>query len=158
MKKRISIIFLSLLILISCSSIDNLTGPIKIINFNLWHGMNLDSLIMFSEYETPEIRKQRLENFLKAAEKIDPDIITLQECNKLPGIAKKIAKKLNMDEIHKIDNGGVKIFIGPPFNLKSGLTTPVRAQNTSRRLPVRPRQTTTWGQARKKITMILMAS
>ena len=96
----------------------------KILTFNLWHGMGRRNFMAMAPLESKKDRKKRLEAFLAAAERLRPDLICLQEANPLPALARKISLALNMDEIHQVCNAGVRNpFFGLPAGLKSGMIT-----------------------------------
>ncbi len=96
---------------------------LKVLNYNVWHGLNPTSVLRFGEYETADARRSRYENFLSQARAFDADVLFLQEVNPAPGMSRRIAKDLGMDAVWQIDNAGLKLgSAGVPTNLRSGLT------------------------------------
>ena len=104
-------------------SVDSESTTLKIITFNIWHGLITDEGILeLGEYETSGRREVRYSQLLAELQRLDPDVIALQEANPLPDYATKIASDLGFDEIHQIANGGVKLFgLGIPSNVSEGL-------------------------------------
>jgi len=52
---------------------------------------------------------------------LSPDIIAVNEANKLPGYARSLSKELDYDQIHHIGLGGLRIGpIGLPVYLREG--------------------------------------
>lgn len=91
----------------------------KILTFNLWHGLTQNGISLKS-VERPQERETRLEGFLRLAREAGPDLIFLQEVNPAPALARRIARELHMDEIHKVCNSGVKLLWGVPLTFRSG--------------------------------------
>jgi len=124
-------IFALLLALLSACGGDDPAGPfspgvqpktLRVLTFNLWHGLNPKGVISFEEYETPAGREARLKSFLRQARDLDPDVLLLQEVNPLPQLTGRIAEELGFDAVFAIDNAGVKIGpVGFPTNFRSGL-------------------------------------
>lgn len=94
---------------------------LKVGTYNLWHGLDPVGLYKFREYETPMAREKRFQLFLKYARQADVDVWLLQEANMLPDIAERLATELDMDQVHQVDNCGVKLGWGLPVNFRSGL-------------------------------------
>ena len=95
---------------------------LKVLTYNLWHGLNPTGVWRFSEYETPAEREKRLQGFYRYARALDPDVMFLEEVNPAPGLTERIARDLCYDYSFEIDNAGVKIgAVGLPLNLRSGL-------------------------------------
>ncbi len=105
------------------------TNPpiLKILNYNVWHGLNPTSILRFGQYESAHQRELRYAGFLAQARAFDPDVLLLQEVNPAPSMSRRIARDLGLDVVWQIDNSGVKLGpIGLPSNLRSGLTTLAR--------------------------------
>jgi endonuclease/exonuclease/phosphatase family metal-dependent hydrolase len=109
--------------------------PLTIATYNLWHGLDPVGTLKFREYETREGREARLQAFLAVIRKADPDLLFLEEVNPLPKCARRIAGELGMDEIHQVDNCGLRIGpVGVPVNLRSGLAILAKRDLRLRRL------------------------
>lgn len=95
---------------------------LKVLTYNLWHGLNPTGVWRFSEYETPAERETRLQGFYRYARAFDPDVMFLEEVNPAPALTARIARDLGYDYSFEIDNAGMKIgAVGLPINLRSGL-------------------------------------
>lgn len=95
---------------------------LRVIDYNLWHGLNPTSLTRFGEFETAEVREKRLQGFLQYARRIDPHVIFLQEVNPVHSLSQRIADELGMTRVYQVGNSGLKIgSVGLPTNLFSGL-------------------------------------
>lgn len=92
----------------------NLTEPLKVINYNVWHGLTLDGL------KTPSIesegnKEKRVKHQISMLKAADADIIFMQEVNPVAAklfkrsLTKRYAQALNMEYINRIDNCGIKI-------------------------------------------------
>ena len=108
---------------LTTEAVDSESTSLKILTFNAWHGLVTDEgILKLGEYETSDRREVRYSEFLEELQRLDPDVIALQEANPLPEYATKIASDLGFDEIHQIANGGVKLFgWGIPLNVSEGL-------------------------------------
>jgi endonuclease/exonuclease/phosphatase family metal-dependent hydrolase len=95
--------------------------PIKLININVWFGMNGQGWWKIGDYETRQRKGARLRGLVSGLKALDPDIITIQEANKLPAYAAKIARALGYDAVWKVQNSGIKVLgIGVPLNFTAG--------------------------------------
>jgi len=102
---------------------------LRVLNYNLWHGLNGAGFIKFRELE-PEgrrIRRQKVQ--LEQLKALDADLIFLQEVNPLYSRSTEIAQALSMDYIAQYDQAGMRVFgLGLPFNLKTGLSILARPE------------------------------
>ncbi|MCX7677821.1 MAG: endonuclease/exonuclease/phosphatase family protein [Spirochaetes bacterium] len=116
-------LFPSLLLLMVMISIQSLFGhDIKIISFNVWHGMNRATFFEVDEYETREKREMRFRIFVDYVKTYSPDILAIQEANPIPHYVKKLSRALNYHSKWRITNCGIKFFgIGIPQNFSEGL-------------------------------------
>ncbi len=97
-------------------------NDLKIVTFNVWYGFGEEGTLAFEEREDRETREQRYRIAIKELKRLDPDIIAIQEANKVPGYAERMAKDLGYDEIHQVINAGLKVGpVGIPTNLKMGI-------------------------------------
>lgn len=94
---------------------------IKIVNMNVWFGLDARGYRKFGEYESESRRQQRFQMLCAGLQALDPDVIGIQEANKLPQYADKLAARLDYDTVWKITNSGVKILgFGIPVNFTAG--------------------------------------
>ncbi|MCZ7583842.1 MAG: endonuclease/exonuclease/phosphatase family protein [Deltaproteobacteria bacterium] len=97
-------------------------NTLKVLTYNVWHGLNPTGLIRFSEYETAEERDTRYRHFLDQVRRLDPDVLLLQETNPAPVFTARLARDLGYDRVFSLDNGGLRVgSVGLPTNLRSGL-------------------------------------
>ena len=101
---------------------DNTTAKCTTIaNLNAWFGSDCRGIFKFGEYESDTVRNTRLKNLTIGLRDIQPDIIGIQEANKLPAYADKLSKALDLDSVWKITNSGIKFFgFGIPMNFSAG--------------------------------------
>lgn len=100
----------------------------RVITWNLWHGLSGGGLIKFGELESEDRRRFRFEQQVDTLEKAQADVICLQELNPAKAMADDFAKALGMTAISIKDNAGIKWKgMGIPTNLESGLAILYRA-------------------------------
>ena len=100
----------------------------KILTFNLWHGLARTGRVRLKSAEAPGKKDLRLNGFLRLARDAQPDLILVQEANPAQGTARRIASFLGMNEIHKVSNAGMKFVIGFPPSYRSGLVILARKE------------------------------
>ena len=120
MKKRVffilSIIFLTTF-LVSGAQADD----VKIINYNVWFGIDGHGDFKMGEYEYPSTRGRRYDLLVSGLSGLNPDIIGIQEGNKLPAYARRLGRDIGYDTVWKIGNSGVKVLgFGLPVNFIEG--------------------------------------
>lgn len=119
MKKTISIIFTLLVILsvaVAASAKD-----VKLIDYNVWFGLDGHGTFKMGEYEDKATRGKRFDLLVSELKKMSPDVIGIQEANELPGYARKLARKIGYSAVWKVGNSGLKLFgFGIPVNFTEG--------------------------------------
>lgn len=96
-------------------------GELKIVTINVWSGLNYKGILKMGEYESKYIREIRNSILVNQLRSLNPDVIALQEANKLPRYANRLAKNLRMDRIYSVGLGGIRVgCLGIPTNLKEG--------------------------------------
>ncbi len=119
MKKTISI-FIALLIILAVSA----TAPakdVKLVNYNVWFGLDGNGTFKMGEYEDKATRSKRFDLLVKELKKMSPDVIGIQEANELPGYARRLARKIGYSAVWKVGNSGLKLFgFGIPVNFTEG--------------------------------------
>jgi len=114
MKFKIITIILSLLALINAE-------PLKVVTINVWSGLDYIGNFKMGEYESQAVREQRYHILVKQLKQLDPDVIALNEANRLPRYARRIAKDLGYDQVHHLGVAGIHFGpIGLPINLREG--------------------------------------
>lgn len=95
---------------------------IKLLTYNLWHGLSGRGFIKMSELEPRDRPHKRTLRQIELLDEIRPDIIFLQEVNPLHEKLPLFMDELNLSGEGQSDLCGVKLqFLGPPFNLNSGI-------------------------------------
>ena len=96
-------------------------GELTIVTINVWSGLIYEGTFKMGEYESKDIRGKRYAILVNQLRTLDPDVIALQEANKLPHYASRLARDLKMDRIYSVGLGGMKMgCLGIPTNLKEG--------------------------------------
>lgn len=95
--------------------------PFRMIDLNVWSGTDYQDTLRFNMWENPEVMEQRyqiLSTYLKEAR---PDVIFIQEASPVDRYARRLAKDLDMDEVHQVCIAGLKVFgLGLPLGFKEG--------------------------------------
>jgi len=114
MKYKIIIIILLLHVIINAE-------PLKVVTINVWSGLDYIGNFKMGEYESQVVREQRYQILVNQLKQLDPDVIALNEANKLPRYARSIAKDLGYDQVHHLGVAGIHFGpIGLPVNLREG--------------------------------------
>ena len=94
---------------------------VRIVNINVWFGLEPRGIFKFKEYEKSEKRRLRFQHLTAGLKELSPDIIGIQEANKLPGYANRLAGALDYDAVWRAANVGIKLFgLGIPYNFTAG--------------------------------------
>lgn len=94
---------------------------LKVVTINVWSGLDYIGSLKMGEYESAKIREQRYQILLKQLKELTPDVIALNEANRLPRYARRIARDLGYDQIHHLGVAGVHVGpLGLPVNLREG--------------------------------------
>lgn len=89
--------------------------------FNVWFGLDGKGILCIGEHENEETQEKRYQGLLAGLREYDPDVVLIQEANMLPSYAGRLAEDVGMDEIHAVNNGGVRAGpVGIPTNLRMG--------------------------------------
>ena len=95
--------------------------PIKLVNINVWFGMDGQGWWKIGDYENRQRKDARFRGLVRGLKALEPDVIVIQEANKLPAYARKIAQALDYDAVWKVQNAGIKILgFGIPYNFTAG--------------------------------------
>ena len=100
---------------------------LKIINYNLWHGLG-EGFLKREELEPSSHKKKRFQQQMRLLKEAKPDILFLQEVNPVSSLPGKIAKELGMAAVFQNTNCGVSFLgLGLPINLDMGIAILVRS-------------------------------
>ncbi|UCD55962.1 MAG: endonuclease/exonuclease/phosphatase family protein [Candidatus Hydrogenedentota bacterium] len=95
---------------------------LKIISFNTWFGLDGKGVFRMGELESGQKKEKRYQGLVAGLREYDPDILFIQEANPLPRYVRRLAKDVGMNEIHAVNNGGVRVGpVGIPTNLRMGI-------------------------------------
>ncbi len=118
--KKNAVIFLCFLIVI-CFSSWAFGDEIVIVNYNVWSGIDGKGLIKMGEFESAEVRLARYKILVDGLVDTSPDIVGIQEANKLPGFTRRLGRDICCDPVWRIANSGLKLFgFGFPTNFTEG--------------------------------------
>ncbi len=96
-------------------------ASLRILDINVWSGLNYKGSIKMGEYETRDVREKRYQALLTQIKKLNPDVIGIQEANKLPDYAERLAQDTGYDIFFHVGLGGVRLGpVGLPWNLREG--------------------------------------
>lgn len=94
----------------------------RILTYNLWHGLDPDSTLYFRALEPKLRRQKRKEQLFDLLSKIDVDVCFFQEICPLPELAGELEQILKMRAYLQGDLMGIRLFgFGAPVHLHSGL-------------------------------------
>lgn len=94
----------------------------RVLTYNTWHGLTGAGLLSFGELEPASRRRLRFQLQDRELSDSGADLLFLQELNPVGERAKRLARQLAKDEVHQVDQAGMKLFgYGVPSNLSSGL-------------------------------------
>lgn len=99
----------------------NMSNSLRILDINVWSGLDYKGYLKMGEYESDVVREKRYQALITQIKRLDPDIIGIQEANKLPCYATRLADALGYDVFYHVGLGGVRLGpIGFPWNLREG--------------------------------------
>jgi endonuclease/exonuclease/phosphatase family metal-dependent hydrolase len=94
----------------------------RLLTFNLWHGLSPSSLVAFEALEPTARRLMREELQEQLLADVDADFSFFQECNPIAAREKRLAARLDRVAVSQPDLVGLKLLgLGFPYNLNSGL-------------------------------------
>lgn len=128
--KKLAILIFFILITIILVDASQFFGPdqsmysqdyLRILDINVWSGLNYKGFLKMGEYETAATREKRYQALCSQIKKLDPDIIGINEANKLPKYAERLANDMGYEAFYHIGVGGIRLgAIGLPWNLREG--------------------------------------
>ncbi len=100
---------------------NNHLEPVKFVTINVWFGMDGRGVYKIGDYENQARKKARFSVLIAGLQELSPDVVAIQEANRLPGYARKISRVLDYHAVWKVQNSGVKIAgFGIPVNFTAG--------------------------------------
>jgi len=94
---------------------------LRVVTINVWAGLDYKGSLKMGEYQDEDTRALRTRNLVEQLKELDPEIIVVNEANKLPRYARSLSRELGYDRIYHVGLGGLRIGpIGLPVNLREG--------------------------------------
>ena len=94
---------------------------LRVLTINVWSGLDYKGSLKMGEYESKKVRKKRYKALVAQINALAPDIIGLQEANKLPDYAERLAREMAYDAFYHLGIGGIRLGpVGLPWNLREG--------------------------------------
>jgi hypothetical protein len=94
---------------------------LRILDINVWSGLNYQGNLTMGEYESQAVREKRYRALVTQIKQLDPDVVGIHEANKLPGYARRLAAETGYKAFYHLGLGGVRLGpIGLPWNLREG--------------------------------------
>jgi len=99
----------------------NEANRLRIVDINIWSGLDYKGKLMMGEYESAQVRELRYQSLLSQLQELKADVIGIHEANLLPQYARRIALNLDYDVYYHVGVGGVRAGpIGLPWNMREG--------------------------------------
>lgn len=121
---RVAVIRLATFVALIALPGSGIAEPLKtlrIVTINVWSGLDYRGHFRMGEYEEAAIRKRRNEILINQLRELAPDIVALNEANKLPQYARKMAQELGCNKVWHVGVGGLRAGpVGLPVNLREG--------------------------------------
>lgn len=120
--KRFHTLFLFILLSFSVTDYSFAQGhTLRVLDINVWSGLDYIGYLKMGEYETPQVREKRYQALVTQIRQLNPDIIGINEANKLPVYAERLAQETGYEAFYHVGVGGVRLGpIGLPWNLREG--------------------------------------
>ncbi len=97
------------------------TNSIRILDINVWSGLNYHGHFTMGEYEPPAVREKRFQALCSQIRQLNPDVVGINEANKLPDYAERLARETSYEVFYHVGLGGVRLGpVGLPWNLREG--------------------------------------
>jgi endonuclease/exonuclease/phosphatase family metal-dependent hydrolase len=94
---------------------------LRVLTINVWSGLDYKGSLKMGEYEAAQRRDRRTRILLEQLRALKPDVIAVNEANKLPAYARMLDRELGYDPVHHVGLGGLRIGpLGLPVNLREG--------------------------------------
>ncbi len=137
-------------------------GTLEVMTFNVWHGLRSGESRKKFPGEAPERAEKRFAWQIAEVQRLDPDVLFLQEVNPNQPQARRYAEALGYDEIHKVTSCGLHLgaIFKIPKNMNEGLAILAKPELRLRRvgkkrLSGNAKCTATWGIQTKESRYVL---
>lgn len=117
--KKVGLISICLMILLLPEHL--VAERVRVITINVWAGLDYKGSLKMGEYEDAQTRNLRTRILVQQLSELDPDLVAINEANKLPGYARDLSRELGYDYVYHVGLGGLRAGpIGLPVNLREG--------------------------------------
>jgi len=107
---------------------------LTVLTINVWSGLDYRGSLKMGEYEEKAVRQQRTQALIGELQGLSPDVVALNEANKLPRYGRRLARALGYDRVWHVGLGGLRAGpVGIPCNLREGDVLLARPQLAMRR-------------------------
>jgi endonuclease/exonuclease/phosphatase family metal-dependent hydrolase len=94
---------------------------LTVLTINVWSGLDYRGSLKMGEYEEKAVREQRTRILIDELRALSPDVVALNEANKLPRYGRRVARQLGYDRVWHVGLGGLRAGpVGIPCNLREG--------------------------------------
>jgi endonuclease/exonuclease/phosphatase family metal-dependent hydrolase len=94
---------------------------LTVVTINVWSGLDYRGYLKMGQYEQKAVRKQRTGVLVEQLKALAPDLVALNEANRLPRYARRVARDLGLDRVWHVGLGGLRAGpVGLPVNLREG--------------------------------------
>ncbi len=94
---------------------------LTVLTINVWSGLDYRGYLKMGEYEPKAARQQRTRLLIGELRRLAPDVVALNEANKLPRYGRGLARELGYDRVWHVGLGGLRAGpVGIPYNLREG--------------------------------------
>jgi endonuclease/exonuclease/phosphatase family metal-dependent hydrolase len=94
---------------------------LTVLTINVWSGLDYRGSLKMGEYEEKAVRQQRTQALIGELQGLSPDVVALNEANKLPRYGRRLARALGYDRVWHVGLGGLRAGpVGIPCNLREG--------------------------------------
>ena len=120
LKKKSAILLLGILLILAADAARAQT-LLKVLDINVWSGLDYIGTLTMGEYESAAVREKRFQALVQQIKALDPDIIGVHEANKVPAYARRLAAETGCVAFQHVGVGGVRLgMLGLPWNLREG--------------------------------------
>jgi endonuclease/exonuclease/phosphatase family metal-dependent hydrolase len=96
-------------------------NELRLMTINVWSGLDYKGTLSMGEYEPAPVREKRFRALVAEIRRLSPDVIGINEANRLPDYAERLAGEIGYDFIWHVGVSGVRVWrAGLPWNLKEG--------------------------------------
>ena len=112
-------LFVSAVAILGAGVVDG--EELRVVTINVWAGLDYKGSLKMGEYQDRETRDRRTQILIEQLRELDPDVIALNEANKLPRYARMLARELGYEQTYHVGLGGLRAGpLGLPLDLREG--------------------------------------